>query len=241
MRIDKLISTLDGAMWTNLAMANMNGLPIALSNIVTTNIITTNITAQTVYAATNYLGDLTITNGITNLSLIANQYIRTDGGQRFVSTLDGSMWTNLAMGNVVGLIDALTNLVATNIVVSNAYITNIFASTNYLGDVTVTNGITNLSLTASQYVATDAGQRLISTLNGASWTNLTGANVVGAVAEAQHATNSDNVTAAVLTNQAGTAGSVTAANATVTNGVTNLSLTANQYVATDTGRNSYRR
>lgn len=45
--------------------------------------------------------------------------------------------------------------------------------TNNTDNLTVTNGLTNLALSASQFVATDAGKKLVSTLNGTTLTNLT--------------------------------------------------------------------
>lgn len=56
---------------------------------------------------------------------------------------------------------------------------NIAASTAYIGNETVTNGLTNLSLTASTMLQSDANKKIISVANGAGILTNNGAGVFG--------------------------------------------------------------
>lgn len=141
--------------------------------IVATNVNTTNITTITLFSTTNNLGDLTVTNGITNLSLTANTALKADANKMITSIPGGyGALTN----NGAGLFgwDPFTNLASITITqfhgkttfITTNYTTNFFGTTNFLGDVTITNGLTNLSLTPNTVLKADANKRIASIPNG---------------------------------------------------------------------------
>lgn len=87
------------------------------------------------------------------------------------SNLDANHFnvTNLA-GGVAGSVvayDTDLGLTPTNVVsVSNVVVINLYSVTNFMDFLTVTNGITNLSLTPNTVVKADAGRQLASIGNG---------------------------------------------------------------------------
>lgn len=73
-----------------------------------------------------------------------------------------NLWFNMAQ------LRSYTSTGITNLTVSNAYITNIYVITGAVDNITVTNGITNLSLTANTVLKADANKRISSILPNAS-------------------------------------------------------------------------
>lgn len=124
-----------------------------------------------------------IDNSGTPGSLVAYQGANQLGPTNIEFVLNNSFITNLYISNLFATNIFATNAFITNLYSTNAYITNITANkltvnvinslTNFFDNLTVTNGLTNLSLSASQFVATDANKKEISTLDGSTLTNLT--------------------------------------------------------------------
>jgi len=132
---------------TNLTVQNITNVTEVTSNLFSTNIFVSNAYITNLYTSNAYITNLTV---------------------QFITNLNTLITSNLFTTNLFA-----TNLYVTNITANKITVQNIFSATNFFGDVTVTNGITNLSLNASQFVATDGGKQLVSTLNGSTLTNLT--------------------------------------------------------------------
>ena len=72
----------------------------------------------------------------------------------------GGAWYNakIPLASLQQFMGGSTSNYTQTIYVTNIFATTIVSATNILGDLTVTNGITNLALTPSQYVGTDANR-----------------------------------------------------------------------------------
>ena len=128
---------------------------------------------QTVIDGTNLLGHL------VNIpsTVVTNNGPNTITGDVTVNgAVSGtSIAVTSATASTMAVYDAGKNLVS----IANPGVSGTFVVTNdgvgHFGQAPAINGS---ALKASQYVSTDASTNLISTLNGSSWTNLTGTNIV---------------------------------------------------------------
>lgn len=137
----------------------------------------TNLTVQTNITLTEYVTNLYVTQSyITNLTVITN-----DVFQSYITnlTVNNQYVTNLTVTTNLVQTSYITNLYSTTSFITNLTVNNFFSLTNAEDNLTVTNGVTNLALSASQFVKTDANKRLGSTLDGGALTGLTAGNIIG--------------------------------------------------------------
>lgn len=141
-----------------------------VSNFFATNIFTTNLFQNDTYVSNFFQTNLitNIVNITTNLTSITTNIFNITTNlivqQMFEVYSNAYFYNNVYVSNAF-----ITNLSVKNLTVQSN-ITVVGAST--MDNITVTNGVTNLSLTASQYVATDANKRLVSTRDLSGGTNL---------------------------------------------------------------------
>lgn len=183
---------------TNLFATNVYENFTTNNYLFSTNLFATNVyenfTTNNYLFSTNLFATNTYVNFFTNdYAFITNLYTTNayieflTNNYLFTTNLFNTNTYVLYFTNSWGWITNLQNVTMTNVILvsSNAYITNITANKLYVtniyanGDaefdhITVTNGITNLSLNANQFVGTDANKRLVSTLNGNTLTNSDG-------------------------------------------------------------------
>lgn len=131
-----------------------------------------NLKSYIVNGITNLtINGITVTNGITNFNLTANTVVKADASRALASIPNG---TGALTNNNAGAfgwypdyasftdLNNASNAIITQITNLSAIVSNISA----LDTLTVTNGFTNLSLTAKTQVQTDENKRLVSTPNG---------------------------------------------------------------------------
>lgn len=154
--------------------ADLNTVSNMLYNYSNSMVLITNL-----YASNAYIDNITVTNGITNLSLTPNTSLKADANKRITSIANGSgALTNNGAG-VLGWfpftsLSVTTNFLSiwsTNAWFTNAYINyiygdNIYGSNILVDNITVTNGITNLSLTVNTVLKADGNKRIVSIPNG---------------------------------------------------------------------------
>lgn len=127
--------------------------------------------------------NLTVVNGFTNKDLLSNALVKTDTNKRLTSITNATgVLTNDGSGSFAYVpIETLiensffTNITVTNLtIISNITAKSITITNNniYITNVTVVGSLTNLDLSPSQYVQTDANRKLVSTLDGQYWTNI---------------------------------------------------------------------
>lgn len=114
-------------------ITNLYSTTAFITNLTSVTAYITNLTVQTLYSATNYLGDLTVTNGITNLSLTANTVLEADANRRISSIPNGSGALTNDNSGVVGYYPSFATQPSANA----------FAGSNYFGSTITTS--TNLS------------------------------------------------------------------------------------------------
>lgn len=130
----------NGLMPTNVAV---------LSNAYVTNLVTSNVYATNIYVITGYLAELTVTNGLTNLSLTPNTALKADGGRKVSSITPNAvgMLTNDGAGEMGWTLDAglLTNVNnlspgVSNFIAGQASATNVVWPTQGTNVFLTTNG-----------------------------------------------------------------------------------------------------
>lgn len=156
--------------------------------VYTTNLYATYVTNQNLYVSNAYITNLIVTNAyaeyFTNTFMYVtyetNTYLYSTNIYNSYLTNNYAYITNLYVTNLYSLnADSrfITNwyLYCTNAIIENLTATNVTFygdDTTILSNLMVTGSITNDSLTGSQFVATDANKKLVSTLNGNTLTNL---------------------------------------------------------------------
>ncbi len=121
-------------------------------------------------------GWIIVTNGITNLLLQAVGGVVWADANGMLTNIPPQAPNTIYSGPTIGA-NAQPTFRALAIRdlpggVAQWSLANTFSNFNFFYSITVTNGITNQNLNASQFVATDANKALASTLNGNTLTNL---------------------------------------------------------------------
>lgn len=164
---------------TNTTITNFIDQSSYVSNYFATNIWTTNLYQADTYVSNYFQTNFFTANNTTNIYNITTNLITTNLiTQTFQVTSNAYFYeTNFVYYDIVTNLTVvnnsyISNLFVTNITAKVMNVQNIYAITSSVDNITITNGATNLSLNASQYVATDANKRLVSTRNLANGTNL---------------------------------------------------------------------
>lgn len=149
------------------------------------------------------------------------------GSGSFSGLLSSGAVTNASGSRVAYLTDTVgggASGVATN---GGTGVGNLFSNVTFRGmsstngatldSLMVTNNLTNLSLTASQFVASDASRILVSTINGWAWTNLQAKSIVSTTNATPNGVNVDFSILESTTNAAGNIAFTTISNWNPTN------------------------
>lgn len=153
---------------TNVTLAtDANGFLVGATNVDFGGLV---VNSNAYFYTTNFLNWSFTTN------LYVSQFFETVSNSYFLGSnfFNYGIVTNLTVINNFD-VQSNVNFFSTNFV-NNEFVTNltvvnnIHSGTNFFDNLTVTNGITNLSLNASEYVVTDGNKRL-TTLPGTVVTN----------------------------------------------------------------------
>lgn len=164
-------------------------LSMTTSNFYATNIYTTNLFSSNIYTTNLYVSNAYITNltvqQITNVSeaYITNLYVSTNYTTNLFVTYANitNLYVDVAyITNLYVSTNYTTNLIFNVAKGGTVYITNaLYSATNFFNEATVTNGITNLSLTVNTVLKADGGRQIASIANGTGALTNNNAGVFG--------------------------------------------------------------